>query len=570
MNTRSIPPLFTVIALVAACSPSPNATSADGATTTATTGTTTGTATSTATGTATGTATSTATSPDTTDTASTTEDPTGSPLQPPIGITFDLHPDPFPQNTSLEVRRVDFQRQLDNIEWLLDTVEPYGVKISFLAAGEFYEFCLEESERDACFPIIERLYQNSGVISTHHHDNMRAGAHDWPAIDRTDPVQVDAVWADNNAMTNEVIRQALGIEGDADQRAINVATESHVPEDLERKAMLMEEFGYTVREGGGDQILAAYFGHQPFQPFRPGDTVISEDLSTPFVTVPQGMVIGEFGDHANVWQDGRAPHKTADFLQLLVNWSERERLGEAPKVWSFGWGAHSQDFDPGSPSRQAVEEFIPWLSENMVNVTSGAGHPVARFASYIETRDQLIAWEEEHPGESSFDYPLMEEDFAAYPYLEWANRYLRVVDFEATVDAPEGLRIFRLAGEGHPLLLVIPWGASEPVKVDASSLGGAEVRRVDLTSGDTVTLDAADVEVGPGPALLCLPEDCDAILAIEPGGDTPCAIGCEADMVCCPDALPCAGQCVPDCRVDGNTCPPPQPTCNPMTGLCSA
>jgi hypothetical protein len=43
---------------------------------------------------------------------------------------------------------------------------------------------------------------------------------------------------------------------------------------------------------------------------------------------------------------------------------------------------------------------------------------------------------------------------------------------------------------------------------------------------------------------------------------------CPADMVCCPPNLPCAGQCLPDCRIPNQTCPAQFPTCDQATGLC--
>jgi len=45
--------------------------------------------------------------------------------------------------------------------------------------------------------------------------------------------------------------------------------------------------------------------------------------------------------------------------------------------------------------------------------------------------------------------------------------------------------------------------------------------------------------------------------------------GCPMkDAVCCKSPLPCAGMCVPDCRLSSNTCPQQAPTCDQSTGLC--
>ena len=45
------------------------------------------------------------------------------------------------------------------------------------------------------------------------------------------------------------------------------------------------------------------------------------------------------------------------------------------------------------------------------------------------------------------------------------------------------------------------------------------------------------------------------------------AEACPTDTVCCPSPLPCAGQCIHDCRVD-NACPAQAPVCDTNSGLC--
>ncbi|MBI5481397.1 MAG: hypothetical protein HY906_21235 [Deltaproteobacteria bacterium] len=55
------------------------------------------------------------------------------------------------------------------------------------------------------------------------------------------------------------------------------------------------------------------------------------------------------------------------------------------------------------------------------------------------------------------------------------------------------------------------------------------------------------------------------------GGPPSCADGgsCPPDTICCTPPQPCAGRCVPDCRVDGGQpCPPQAPNCDQNTGLC--
>src|SRR3989338_3408065 len=217
--------------------------------------------------------------------------------QPPINITIDLHCDPFNQQLTLDDRRTFFRKQLANAAWLLDFVEPYGVKVSFLAVGECYEFCSEDTEKAICLPLLARLQTSGGILGTHSHTEYYRGVHDWPTIANayTSPSATDVrlVWDTNKQFTDAAIRLALGLTDTAAIAAVNTAAESHA--QLTDPNQMMEEYGYTIREGGTDQIMASYFNHVPWNPFRPGQTAITEELTTKFVTIPQGMVIGQAG-----------------------------------------------------------------------------------------------------------------------------------------------------------------------------------------------------------------------------------------------------------------------------------
>lgn len=485
--------------------------------------------------------------------------------QPAINITFDLHSDPHPQNLTLDQRRQYFRRQLDNARWLLEVVEPYGVKISFLAVGEFYEFCVEPTERTACFELLRRLHASGGIIGTHQHGQYARGVHDWPDIANlyTNPAEADvrAVWQTNQAFTNQAIAQAFELEDAAAIAALNTSCESHA--QLADPNQLMTEYGYTIREGGTDQDLVPLFGHVPWNPYRPGATPLLEDPGTPFITIPQGMVIGEVGLHKGYEQDGRSPRKQAELLELYATWLARERTGAAPKVWTFGWGVHTQDLDEGSASRAGIVELIPWIKSELIDRDSPAGNEQARFAGYLDVRDEYAAWERDQPGTSSFSYALDRTDYAAYPYLEWANRYLRAASLDGELAAPAG-RLFSLAAGGSALVLAV--GGDDGEVIDVSMLGET-VRRIDLESGMTREVDASSAPTSASAAVFCAPAACDAILAL--GEASAPDDLCSAADPACPDGKVCAdvvGRCVPDCRL-GTPCPQ-NLTCGAEDGVC--
>lgn len=442
--------------------------------------------------------------------------------QPAINISVDLHCDHLDQGLTLDDRRTVFRRQVANTTWLMDLLEPYGVKVSFLAVGECYEFCADGSEQAACLPLLARLQASGGILGTHQHNDYYRGVHDWPAIANAyanpAPEDVKSVWDTNKQFTDRAIILALGLTDPVDIANVNTAAESHA--QLTDPNQLMEDYGYTIREGGADQVLASYFSHVPWNPYRPGQTSITEDLTTKFVTIPEGMIIGQTGVHFNRWQDGTSAGKKAEFLQLYANWKERNRTGAQPKVWSFSWGVHTQDLDEGSESRTATEDLVAWLRDEFTGKADSTGKPPARFASYIEVRDEYLAWEAEHPGVSSFNYAADAADYGQYPYLEWANRYLRLARFDSRI-VVSGADVFLMkAGDyeaaapaTYPFALAS--AESSPVTVDLSSAFGAvTLKCIKLSDGSITDVPAASVSLGSEPVVLCAAETCAAILAL--------------------------------------------------------
>jgi len=505
-------------------------------------------------------------------------DNTPSPVssQPTINITMDLHCDPFNQQLTLNERRTFFQRQVANATWLMDFLEPYGVKVSFLAVGEFYEFCVEDSEQAACLPLLTRLQASGGILGTHSHTEYYRGVHDWPTIANayTNPSTTDVrlVWDTNKQFTDTAVGLALGLTDTTAIAAVNTAAESHA--QLTDPNQLMKEYGFTIREGGANQIMASYFSHVPWNPFRPGQTAITEDLTTTFVAIPQGMVIGHVGEHLGRWQDGTSARKKTEFLQLYANWKERNRTGAAPKVWAFGWGVHTQDLDESSESRTAITDLIPWLRDEFVTKADSTGKPPARFASYIDVRNEYLAWETKHPGVSSFNYAATTTDYSQYPYLAWANRYLRFARFDSRITAP-GADVFLMKAGDYSVAtpttypFALASAKSLPTSVDLSAtLGTGTLKRIKLSDGSSTDVSAASVSLGTEPVVLCASTNCDAILALENASSgTACGSAvCSTGQVCATDISP--NVCVQDCRIQGNVCPSAHPSCDQTTGVC--
>ena len=559
------------------------------------------------------------------------EPPPAESVQPPVMVTFDFHMDPMSQGLSVDARRGQFVDRMDNADWLLDTVDPHGAPISFLSTGEFLEFCREDGEA-RCFPLLRRLQASGGVVATHIHDEIREGAHDWPSLGalrggsgNITEADIERNWDDTKSVVDAIVRDVFGVDTPEEIAAINAAAMGHLPDSHTRMADLhaiMEARGYTIREGGGEQAWVPYFGHIPYTVFRPGDCGTCEDLDTNLVTVPQSQVIGKYGEHFGVVQDGRAPRKQVELLGAIVNRRIDELAGKPERLWTYGWGLHGHDISPGSESRNSIEIVIPWIAEVL------APHGLAEFASYIDVRDRYEDWEARHPGTSSFDYREPTIDYAQYPYSEWANHYLRYAHYDRQMHDPIvhafALTVDARQDETDPdprsLVLAYAIDVDHIGTVDLSGVFGAiAVRSVRLADGVITDVSADAVEIGADPMVLCVAADCEAVLALEDWIDDPgcgeglpcgpglvchpdrsaCVVDCRrsepacprADLVCdvdsgmclpdqgggggcaggCPNGQVCAevvDQCVPDCRLPQNTCPPIRPVCDQGTGVC--
>jgi len=490
--------------------------------------------------------------------------------RPQLLITFDLHADPMSQVQTVDQRRATYQQWVTNAGWLLDTIAPYNARISFLSTGEFLEFCLEDPARDtACFPVLQRLYASGGIFGTHSHLEWHRGAHDWPDFTGTmTDADILRNWDDAKAMVDQAIASSLTVTAPAAIAAINCARGSHAPADTNAVSTLMDSYGYTIHEGGNDQELVKYFGHIPFNPYRPGACNLCEDLGRSWVNLPQSTVLGMIGEHYSVWQDGSAARKQAEILQALVNMRIQSLEGNGEKVWTYGWGAHNSDFDPGKPARDAAQVLIPWISSELVS------RGEATFASYRGAWDAYAAWEAAHSGESSFSYTEKTTNYSLYPYSEITNRYFRFARYDSSL-AAGGTFAYLLKAGNYSLqnpttyTFVLAYTDDSVVSLDLSgTFGSGTVTRIRLSDGNKKEMAASSAEATVEPAIFCKAADCAAIAALEDSILTPCGSGpaCTIGQVCATDVTP--NLCVPDCRIQGNTCPALRPTCDSTSGVC--
>ena len=421
--------------------------------------------------------------------------------QGPIHMHFDMHVDPFPQ-TPLPQKRLVYAGRVDNMEWVLDQMEPLSVKISFLAGGEFGELLVDEGAGGDGAAVLQRLYDAGGQIGSHSHSEWRTGNFNWPSVPNNPTLaQSRQSWQDNIDWVNAAINLAYGGSPPEPLSTINACKGAHLPQSEADYHTLMTEFGFEVREPGPEEDYYGWYDHYIWHPFRPSPAnYMAEDLSAPFVQVTQGMVIGKAGAHHGVMQDMTAPSVKRQFLQLYINWRFNDRTGADEKVWCWGWGSHAKDFDPSDSSRAALVDVVGWLDEHFVDRVEPSGSDTMKWSTHQETRDAYLQWETDNPGTSSFSFDSLTVDWNEYPWLRPVAEEMSTFDWVADLDLGSNVEAYHLSDGTNDA--VIAWTDSGSAVVDLSAYVGPSLRVVGLETGTLYSENnATEVDVGAEPII---------------------------------------------------------------------
>jgi len=420
------------------------------------------------------------------------------PFEPPIMITFDLHADPFNQDTPLNQRRGIYVQWRDNIQWLLDFLKPFGGKVTFLSVGEFMEFVLEDEAN--AIPIMRRLYENGGSLGTHSHTEHYFGSHNWPSLGpNATEVQSRENWDDSIRFVNAVVAEVIGTNDTTAIATVNNIRGGHLPNDRATFYKFMVEYGFPIQEAGPAEPWYQYFGHHIWNPFRPSmESAWMENVSTPFVYVPSGPVIGKVGIHAGAFQDMSPPNMKKMFLMVYLNWRHHEDSSFPYRIWTFGWASHTHDISPHSQTPKDVGEFVRWLNDTFVSRRSASGNVIAKWAGRKEVYEAYLDWENTHINQSSFNYPINVKDYNYYPYLKAVQQTLEEAYYinEITTYNPQGVYAHRLVSIADGQSIYVLWKDDGTTTVDLSSEFGGKVRVISCVSGNVNTAEPSAIEVG--------------------------------------------------------------------------
>ncbi len=421
---------------------------------------------------------------------------TSAPERSPILVTFDLHMDPMGANEQIGRRLYD--QWTEATEWLLETVDRHGARLSFTMVGQYAEFALED--RDRSFPIVRRLYESGGSVGTHSHDWVREDEFRWRSAGRGGS-SASQVWADDVGAVDRLVAEVFDLEDPAAIRAINNLRGTHVPSDARERYALFQKYGIEVSQAGPGEDFVGLFDHYLFHPFRSSAAnELAEDRDGPVILTQAGPVLGQVGVHKGIEQDMSLPRVQARFLGEVLNWLHDARTGAPDRVWCFGWAVHGSDVTASGVSRKHVEPLLAWLEANFMDRRIG-GFELARFSSYHEEADAYRAWETANPDLASKAYPSTKRDWSVYPWLAPVAAYLFDADYVETIQAGRSVQAHRLAsgdllGDVHPIVVLLPDGEGATT-ADLSAIDAADWMAIDTATGEARKVEAGKVPVAP-------------------------------------------------------------------------
>lgn len=410
--------------------------------------------------------------------------------QPPVDVVFKIHLEPQADgngNPPLEQRRVNYRKRRDDVEAVRAIAEAHGARLSIHGNGEFWEFAKEEGDGER----VRGWLRAGHHVGVHMHAVYRRGPHDWPELPAAQQTteRLRSLWQDH-------VTALLALVPELDLRAAT-PFDSDGP-DFDH---LMKAFGFSIMGGGRHEIALDWLGHPPFNPWRPGEKDLEEDLANrDYLIVFHTPQITEADPHGpdHVFQDQTPAHLKVEFLQVLMERERQERTGGVEKRWLFGFLTHDNK-SPAS-TRAEIEAFMGWIDGFVA-----AG--LARYATFDQVAADFVAWEARHPGVSSFHYQPGDPYPYAFPALAEALRATstQAVDLASTLDLGADVTAYRITrgprSGGSREDLVLLWRAAGPAGVDLSGVLGQSVRVMDAVSGAETALLGGPVPVGPDPVL---------------------------------------------------------------------
>ena len=403
----------------------------------------------------------------------------------PIHVLFVLHFDPPPPRGGYfevegEACVRDYITSRDELVWLLDFADEYGVKMTALFNGFYMQLALRRGELEP----LRRLAAGH-EIGTHAHSLCYDEEGDrWYSCRNPDRWFMDAKKA-----VDDVLKVVGG--------------ENRVMCAMFRRGMyeveddLMAKYGYDIGLGNRPEIFYEKFGHIVWNPWRARCSndparALEWDPGVGFVSIDHRAQIGSTSSHGGV--DSRSDTLKKMFLMLVVEWKVHEIRGE-DRVWSWGV-VHHPNF--GDRYNEQIEDFFKWLNRHFIGRRTARGNVIAVYATASEVADTFYEWEARHPGEPSFSYV----DGDPYPYACWYSREkLLSATYRGELDLGPQVHAFKFTG-GDGRVFVLAWYEGQgTITVDLSKMFSGKVKVVTPT-GEESEAQASSITLTEKPVFI--------------------------------------------------------------------
>ena len=252
------------------------------------------------------------------------------------------------------------------IDWEIARTESVGAVISFHMSGAFAEMADLMGHK----PVWSFRLDRGHTVGVHTHKFLRAGPRLWTYETNAAQPEINQHWQDNYDLAGSLVGTSNLWVG-----------ESHYFSQT-----MWTLLGYSLKTTEAMALL-------------PADQHIVwlvERDQQGTVTYPHFPQIGQAGWHgpvgSQIYFDLRTPQLKKEFLMLLMEWLERERLGLEPQVWAWGWcnhGGHSTEFYAAE-----IEEMLNWLESEFIDRTSPRGNTIALFAGDHGLKDAYEDYEQ--------------------------------------------------------------------------------------------------------------------------------------------------------------------------------
>ncbi len=438
---------------------------------------------------------------------------------PPILITINVHGHNygFPEQASAldnweTTKQNRYDSDKEQILWIADLAESVGAQVNYQLNGEYCRDARVLNGDDTAHLVA--LEEAGHVMGSHFHMYRFSGENEfWKRVSTATASQADLeeIWSDQVGECEQTLGHTLFRIDPAIMSSLVDSEE--IIEDL-------REASQPQIEPGSETFSYTDWNQKPWNPYRRmRGASLTEDPDRDILAVTSIGQVGKLvpaGKHQIMASVGQIQRQ---FLALVAEWRENERLGLTPKVWQFGIMTHPNQTITYQDEMQDVVEWLATWTEQ----TTEQGNAIAEFATDAKVLERFEQWEESYPGESSFDYDW--EAYLAgnpepYPYLlEGVSLGLK----DAELDEPltdweaEGVTVFRLYkrevvrgpadSEGlrsmdirdlyeEPLYLL--WSTTgESVEIDFSAEQSGALYQVDSETGELTTVNAGSLTVPP-------------------------------------------------------------------------